>query len=232
MAILPFPLTPVLDSGVRADENPIVGWTKPIFTAGNNSLRIVSNTIRAVAAPASNYLTRQPFGPDQEVHFTLALEDAGTFVHVPFCLHGTLPDTGNGYLLNISSAANTITVEKMTNGGIAAIGAAIAQTIANGDSFGARRIGNEIEVWYKAAAGVWTRLATRTDATWRVNGRIGLILISATQQITNFGGGGISALEDYAGWTVTRGSVGATLNDQPTFAEYTFDDKTVRKDWK
>jgi hypothetical protein len=34
-------------------------------------------------------------------------------------------------------------------------------------------------------------------------------------------------------WSITQASVGAALNDQPTYKEYTFvGDGTVRRDWK
>jgi hypothetical protein len=187
-----FPTTPVLDSAERADENPATGWTGPIYSAGNGALKVESNTLRAHAAPSSRYFNAQgPFDAYQEVYFTIAAEDAAWFFHVPFCLHGTLPDTPNGYLLNVSSQANTITVEKMVNGTITSIGAAISQTLANGDSVGARRWGTTIEIWYKAAAGIWTLLGTREDATYSVGGYLGMILLSTAQQFTNYGGGNV-----------------------------------------
>jgi hypothetical protein len=210
-----FPTTPVLDSAERADENPATGWTGPIYSAGNGALKVASNTLCAHAAPSSRYFNAKgPFAADQEVYFTIAAEDAAWFFHVPFCLHGTLPDTPNGYLLNVSSQANTITVEKMANGAITAIGAAISQTLANGDSVGARRWGTTIEVWYKAAAGIWTRLGTREDATYSVGGSLGMILLSTSQQFTNYGGGTVKKPNRrFTGSNGSRGSSTVRTNN-------------------
>jgi hypothetical protein len=175
----------------------------------------VSNTLRAHAAPSSRYFNAKgPFGQYQEVYFTIAAEDASWFFHVPFCLHGTLPDTPNGYLLNVNSQANTITVEKMANGVITAIGAAISQTLANGDSVGARRWGTTIEVWFKAAAGSWTLLGTREDATYSVGGYLGMILLSTLQQFTNYGGGTVKRPRlRRAGSNGSRGSATVRTNN-------------------
>jgi hypothetical protein len=233
MATIPFPITPILDSGVRANENPIVGWTKPIFTVGSGSLQIVSNTIRAVAVPASNYLSRQPFGPNQEAYVTINTEDAASYCEVVLCLTGLGVDaTTNGYILSCNSATNQLLINRVINGAFAQVGAVVAQVISNGDSFGLRRLGNTLEIWYRVGSGLWTLIATRTDSTHVTGGRIGMIVMSLSQQLKDFGGGGISVEHESHGWTVTRGSVDATLNDQPTYTEYTFDDKTVRKDWK
>jgi hypothetical protein len=62
-------------------------------------------------------------------------------------------------------------------------------------------------------------------------GKLGAVM-SATTNLQNFGGGSYGDNLVDRPWPITLGSVGASLNDQATFKEYTFDDKTVRKDWK
>jgi hypothetical protein len=229
---LPFPLTPVLDTATRADENPATGWTYPLWV-GNASLKIASNQLTAVAGTGSGVLSRAPFDNNSEVH--AKCNAAGGGFELYLCASGTGQGNNNlitTYFLNYGIAgANILRVYKWNLGVITVLGADIAQAFTAGDSMGLRRNGTTLEVWYKVGSGLWTLKTTRTDSAIMTGGRIGAVM-SATTNLQNFGGGSYGALQDYAGWTITRGSVDATLNDQPTYKEYTFDDKTVRKDWK
>jgi hypothetical protein len=227
-----FPATPVLDSATRADENPATGWTYPFWT-GNASLKIASNNLTSVLGTGSGVLSRGPFGNNSEVH--AKCNAAGGGFELYLCASGTGQGNNNlitTYFLNYGIAgANLLRVYKWNLGVITVLGADIAQTFTAGDSLGLRRVGTTLEVWYKVGSGLWKRIATRTDASFVNGGKLGAVM-SATTNIANFGGGSYGDnLVDRA-WPITLGSVGASLNDQATFKEYTFDDKTVRKDWK
>ncbi len=64
-----------------------------------------------------------------------------------------------------------------------------------GDSFGIQMIGSTITVWYKAAAGSWTSLGTRTDTTYNNIGHVQFGIWSTVAGATydNFGGGNVRA---------------------------------------
>jgi hypothetical protein len=232
MATIPFPITPVLDSCTRADENPAVGWTAAIYS-GNVAPRIVGNRLVAAAAgTTSGYLSRAPFTNDAEFYFTMN-DLGGGDINLTWAINDAGTAGVDNYVFSINQATNIMRLFSFTNGALGPqIGADINQVLTNGDSIGVRRLGSVIELWYKVGAGLWTRIFSTTSTIWNAGGRAGIFFGNTTQKISNVGGGSISVLRDDAGWTVTRGSVGATVNDQPTFTEYTFDDKSVRKDWK
>jgi hypothetical protein len=227
-----FPATPVLDSATRADENPATGWTYPFWT-GNASLKIASNQLTAVAGTGSGVLSRGPFGNNSEVY--AKCNAAGGGFELYLCASGTGQGNNNlvtTYFLNYGIAgANLLRVYKWNLGVLTVLGADIAQTFTAGDCLGLRRVGTTLEVWYKVGSGLWKRIATRTDASFMTGGKLGAVM-SATTNIANFGGGSYGDNLVDRPWPITLGSVGASLNDQATFKEYTFDDKTVRKDWK
>jgi hypothetical protein len=227
-----FPATPVLDTCTRADENPATGWTAAIYS-GNVAPRIVGNRLVAAAAgTTSGYLSRASFANDAEFYFTMN-DLGGGDINLTWAINEPGTAGVDNYVFSINQATNIIRLFSFTNGALGPqIGADINQVLTNGDSIGVRRLGSRIELWYKVGSGLWKRIFTATSTVWNAGGRAGIFFGNTTQKISNVGGGSISVLQDYAGWTVTRGSVGATVNDQPTFTEYTFDDKSVRKDWK
>ncbi len=99
--------------------------------------------------------------------------------------------TLNGYYLFVNStSAKLYRIDSGTN---TQLGADFTQTIATGDSFGMSLVGSTITVYFKAAAGSWTSLGTRTDATYSAAGKIG---------IRGADGTNISLADDFGGGTL------------------------------
>lgn len=195
---MPFPTTPILDSGVGGDEAPLAGnWAGPTYT-GEDQLRRISNAIAAntgAASFADSHWINQ-FQSNQEVRLTVsALPNVGEILQLEARLN---PLTGvpNGYVLRFIPDAGTdiLRLRLVTAGSTSALGADILQEVAAGDSLGLQCIGDSIMCWYQPAAGAWTLLATRTDSTFIQAGNLGVTMQTpgGPTRITNFGGGNVS----------------------------------------
>ena len=190
-----FPTTPILDSGVGTDADPIAGnWAGPTY-AGELELRRSSNTLQKQvgASDGSSYWNASVFGPDVEAYVTLGTrpDDGGPLVQV----EARLDPIGapNGYVVRFlpDAGGDIIRIRIINAGSTSALGADIIQNIENGDSFGIQCLGSSISAYWKPAAGAWTLLGTRTDATYIQAGRIALTASTSgtPAQLTNFGGG-------------------------------------------
>jgi hypothetical protein len=182
----PFPLTPILDTAVRANESPIVGWTKA--DPAGAGLAIVSNRITSAAAGFGDAsINRDPFGGNHEAYVTCPA--AGAFVNLQVCVRNVGLATCSGYNLLINVATGAWTVHRFVNESYTTIDS-FTQAFASGDSFGFRRVGITLESWFKSAAGSWTLLRTTTDSMF-TGGRIGLRMGSNATGCSNFGGGNV-----------------------------------------
>jgi hypothetical protein len=95
----------------------------------------------------------------------------------------------DGYAILAYTDGN-IYVYKMTNWAYTQLGATIAQTMANGASLGVRMIGSTIDVYYKAPAGSWTLIGTRSDSTYSAAGKVGVQFFDSTShRLDDFGAG-------------------------------------------
>jgi hypothetical protein len=228
-----FPATPILDTATRANENPATGWTGGLFT-GYTNLQIVSNRLSGTSATSAMRFSKGPYRGFTEMYCTFENTTVGDGVELMIEHEGIL-DTSDYYTL-FCSVGWPLSVYKGTNGANSQMGADIAGvTVANGDSVGFRRADlRTLEIWYKKAGGLWRLIDTRTDSgtPHAIGGYVAMIQYAATVQVKDVGGGAHTRLNGHK-WQITGGSVGAALNDQATFKEYTFkDEKTVRKDWK
>ena len=121
------------------------------------------------------YATMSTFGPTR-LYFRLQQEGTAGF---------------DGYAI-LAYTDNNFYVYRVDNGSQTQLGAAISQTFASGDSIGASMVGSLITVYYKAAAGSWTSMGTRTDGTYTGAGKIGVAIFdNISGAIDNFGGGTI-----------------------------------------
>jgi hypothetical protein len=178
--------------------------------------------------------SKGPYRGFTEMYCTFENTTVGDGVELMIEHEGIL-DTSDYYTL-FCSVGWPLSVYKGTNGANSQMGADIAGvTVANGDSVGFRRADlRTLEIWYKKAGGLWRLIDTRTDSgtPHAIGGYVAMIQYAATVQVKDVGGGAHTRLNGHK-WQITGGSVGAALNDQATFKEYTFkDEKTVRKDWK
>lgn len=187
-----FPTTPILDNANRSDENPLTNsrWSSPSYGSFAN-LKVSSNTIKQAVTAGSDglmYWNTGNFGADEEVYVTIsAISTTDNFV----LLGARYTSTGNGYKIDWQ-APSRIRVFRDDAGVRTQLGADITQTVVAGDSIGFSIIGSTITVWYKAAAGSWTSLGTRTDATYSAGGRLQLgqwLSADVASTIDDFGGG-------------------------------------------
>lgn len=167
-----FPTTPVIDNFNRAnaDPPPSASWTG-IYGAG---FLIVSSAISKTAnADTSGILwSASTFGPDSECYYTVANAGASQaagriYVRIDAGVTG-------GYSLTWNAFSTLISIKIVASGTETTLGAAIEQPIADGDGIGLEAVGTTLTAYHKPAAGAWTSIGSRSDATWAVGGKIGL----------------------------------------------------------
>lgn len=191
-----FPTTPILDTFIRADENPITtNWTTPMFS-GEGNMKIVSNqmapTTNATACAA--YYDLATFGPNCEAYVTLATKAADLNHENIYARVTGAGGSPSGYRIRHDSISGTdnIFIQRMDSGSATTLGATITQELASGDAIGIEVIGNVISAYYKPSAGSWTLLGSRTDSTYSGAGHIGLEEGSDLSiRFASFGGGTI-----------------------------------------
>lgn len=189
---MPFPVTPILDTFSRADENPVAnGWSGP-FTIGDPQLKIVSNSLVTNSTGGNSYWSASQFGPDCECYVTLTSALAAgqqVFVHAR-----GFPQAGatGGYAVKFFNQAgdDLVTIEKD--------GSQIGSTIdyepnifGAGDGFGMSVIGDSIRAYYRITTGAWTDIGGTTDSTYTGANYIGITIIGAAVTLDDFGGGTI-----------------------------------------
>lgn len=188
-----FPSTPIIDAFTRADENPLAApWLGQLIST-EDQLQLVSNEAAVITAGTFGGSYTTLCGPDCEAYATFTTVDAGNRceVYARVFIDGSGTDA-----YCVSQVGGTWSLRSVTNSTSAAIGATFVQAVASGDSMGIKVSGNTIEAWYKAAAGAWTLLATRTDSTWTNAGYLGLRFFDLTYRADNFGGGTTVATGD------------------------------------
>ena len=183
-----FPVNGILDNFNRADTGPppSANWTTS-WRASSGGFLVSGNTVRGNAAgDNSTYWNVQNFGPDVEVY--------GTIIGSPASYRGVaarLVSEGtagvDGY--EVVVADNTFYITRWDNDAQTTLGASIAQSISDGDSFGMSIVGSTITAYHKPAAGSWTVIGTRTDSTYSAAGKIGLR--SENVFWDDFGGGSL-----------------------------------------
>lgn len=193
-----FPTTGVLDNFNRADQEPPLSasWSQgpKSFTAGDR-MDIKTNQAAGNAGNDNNdYWNVATFGPDCEVHWKVSARLDTVWQELYARLVNIGSGTSDGYgirLTFIAGASNDeLLIFRLDNGALTSLGAAFVQEVAAGDSFGLEIVGSTLTAYYKPAAGSWTSLGTRTDATYSAAGNIGAMLRGGnTHRGDDFGGG-------------------------------------------
>lgn len=188
-----FPTTPILDSGVGADANPIAGgWAGPTYTGEQQLKRLSNQIVNQAGNPTGDSYWNTSYGPDAEAYMTLATKpaDGGPLIQLDARL-SPMAGAPNGYTVRLvpQVGGDVWRIRRIDAGSTVALGADIVQNIEAGDSMGIQCIGNQIAAWWKPAAGAWTLLGTRTDATYIQSGTAGIVMTDSLAAVTNFGGG-------------------------------------------
>lgn len=199
-----FPETSILDDFNRSDEGPppSASWTNV-----ENGLEVISNQCRGDQIGAGNWSNWnvETFGPDCEVYTTLA--DLGA-INV-YLRMNTVDTNDDGY--RITAYNDEQIVQRHDNGSGTQLGAAISQTMADGDKHGASMVGSTITVYFDDGGAGWGATGTRSDGTYTVAGYIGSRLYSNIPDIDDFGGGTIAGVGN-APTGVLRGPFGGPLS--------------------
>lgn len=194
-----FPVNGVLDA-FGSSSTPPTGWTNSISTANGGLATDGSGVVKPATAgdgTSNGWWNAGTFGPDCESYCTVSTKPADgspTFVYARIASPGTA--SPNGYLLRVTAAAGTDTWEicRIDSGTITVLGAAGSQEIASGDKMGLEIVGSTLTAYYKAVAGSWGSLFSRTDSTYSSAGYIGLGLwFYATGRADDFGGGALDS---------------------------------------
>lgn len=191
-----FPLTPVLDSFTRANSTGLGGsWQLLTGRMDISSNAAKSTTVSGFDA----YVWPTAFLADQQVYVTVSNKGSD---HDSIELHIRYnPTTQTSYYVVYNGNTN---VELKRSSSIdhtseVTIGASITQSISTGDSLGLSVEGSTFTIWYKASAGSWTSLGTRTDTTYTAAGNIvfssyGVGGSTPDIKFTNLGGGSLNPI--------------------------------------
>lgn len=189
-----FPLTPVLDAFTRA--NGAVGTNFNVYSGGFN---ITSNAITPSGGAASSNIaiwSLASFTEDQEAYIKMTTKGSNGD-NIALYLRGNLASL-NSYVVVALPASNEINVYRLDAGSATQLGATISQSLSSGDSVGASIVGSTITVYYKASAGSWTALTTRSDSTYSTGSQIGFgsTVGASTADIVldDFGGGSLNPI--------------------------------------
>jgi hypothetical protein len=186
-----FPCTSILDNFNRPNEGPppSASWTTA-WRPSTTGWKVVSNSEAQVETGGNDNSTywNTNIGPNFEVYVTIT---AGAADYLG--LAGRLVSEGtagvDGYEV-IAFSGNTIGLYRWDNNvQSAAIGGTFSQSYTTGDSFGMSVTGSTFTIYFKAAAGSWTSLGTRNDATYSATGKLGLR--GGSVNVDNFGGGAL-----------------------------------------
>ena len=161
-----FPEGTVVDDFNRANESPVVGWTN---INGANSA-IVSNQWTVVTGCGGNDCAHRwaatTYNSVVDISVDIPTEGAPAFYGVRL-LADHVFGSWDGYDIAVVPGTSEIHIEEWNAGSGATMGSAFSQNVSNGDSIGLRvdTSNGNISLYYKPAAGSWTLVGTRNDAT-------------------------------------------------------------------
>jgi hypothetical protein len=187
-----FPTTAVLDNFNRANGALGASWTSGFYGDGT-TLGVNSNQLaNSATAWAGSYYNVASYGPDCEIYFDIPTKDTGGSASFVLWLRagGTLTGNPTGYYMTCDGGVWSIRRADGT-GSDTQLGSTFFQTITNGDSLGFSAVGSTLTAYYKAGAGSWTTLTTRTDSTYSAAGKLVIEIQSNIVRLDNFGGGTI-----------------------------------------
>lgn len=182
-----FPANAVLDNFDRANESPLAGnWAGPIQSSSGQAYIVGQLAAVGSGDPSGSYWNATTFNANQEAYMLMtAVNDYAQI----WCRINTPGASVTGYCVQARKSTSELRIYRWDNESSPnQLGAAISQTITDGDSLGVKFNGTTIEAWYKVGAGAWTSAGTRTDSTYNTSGKIGMQFNSGSG-IEDFGGG-------------------------------------------
>lgn len=194
-----------IDDNFTGDADPAGGiWTTGISGGAIGCRKSGGVLIKQAGTPGDGCYTTATVGTtdDQEIYATLpnVTNHGDTFdFRILFCATDLGTVTLDGYALEVrkvTGAADELSFARFTNSVTPVVlGAVFNQEVTNGDAIGAERIApNTLNFWYKPAAGAWSLLFTRTDATYTcANTRAAIDMVANSVQVDDFGVGDIVA---------------------------------------
>lgn len=218
-----FPVTPVLDTFNRANENPLASpWAK--LSNVHSNTQLLSNYAQGqLFVRSSRYLSSVTTTPDLELYAKVVTRPS-TNEWVELFGRVANPNTNSleAYCVQFirSATANKCTVKLIkfvANAEATLLTFTDAVTWANGDFVGVRMVGSTISAWFKPAAGSWSRLALVVDTTITAGGYLGIGVLDSVggAGLDDLGGGDITLyatdLAQAVAWAPKNRFVGQAL---------------------
>lgn len=210
-----FPTTGILEDGSGADEDPLdTHWdgTHVFYPGDTGFFAKLSNQITDATGGGTDTSSSydgvsgvQQFSGNIEVWATIVQVSTVTGDQFKIGAANARNDPNmDGYEVNIVKAAGAdiVQIRRRDNVTPTTLGADMNQEISDGDSIGMEIIGSTISAYYKPAAGSWTLLGSRVDATYTGPWWIGVKTAQASPRAWKwvpFGGGTVSAIGPFDG---------------------------------
>lgn len=176
-----FPITPILDTFVRADEGPppSANWTT--FSGG---LTVLSNQLAGNAAGSNIAFWNVEQLADVEAYLTLPVFVDNVQLHVRLN-YGAV----SGYVTIFSRTNSEIALLRYDAGVPTPVAVVGGVTFGDGYSIGVRMMSAEYTLWMRdASGGAWLEMARGIDATY-TSGHRGISLVNTSTRGSNYGGG-------------------------------------------
>lgn len=187
-----FPTVSVIDTFDRADENPLAGWTSPLYSGFGSAFKVEYNEATGAGPSPNAYRTAETIGPDLQVYMTIA--GAGSSSN-QITLSGRIANAGGSvddYHVRFNRSGDVVTIERADSGANTTLGANMSHTLANGHKIGLEIVGTSISAYVDSGSG-WVLLGTRTDSTHTAAGKVGLYAADEGTYIDDFAAGTVAS---------------------------------------
>lgn len=184
----------LLDNFNRANENPVSqggNWAS-IGINGGSGARLQSNRLQNLAQPGTSHRTSTFSGPAEASATITSLPSSNHWLSVYVCLQDAGTAGWDGYELRttVVSGADLWEIRKVVNGSPSVLASTNLDLVSGGTML-LRRLGNNLEFWWRPPGGDWSLKLSAPDSTY-VTGRIGI------------GGQKSGALDDFGGGDATN----------------------------
>lgn len=191
-----FPTVSLIDSGERANENPIsnggVWHAAPVIWA--NPLQVISSQIKgsvAFSAVNGSYysgIVGATIFQNPTIAATLATLPGGEIHDVVLISCISLPGSSrNYYYLEVAQEATAgkfkVVIGKQVAGTATVLSTTTAVALAITNKIGLQVLGGKVTAWKNA--GAWAEIATVSDSTWK-EGFIGVVFNDTVGGVTKF----------------------------------------------
>lgn len=191
-----FGLTPILDTGQGAAQNPLPEgnpWISGV-ESGTANHPMSRNGTGGLYATEPDVENRWPtvFSADQEMYAQLTTVPLVTQQVVIFTRISFAPSLFAYMLIYVAGAgATAFQLARYVGGSFTLMTSGAGIALVDGDWIGMNAIGNTVSVFAKRAAGAWQQVLTRTDTNVTAAGQIGLGMVNPGHDAVwaNVGGG-------------------------------------------